>query len=92
MLAKYGEIYNFDDSTEIFFIFLSNVSQYWYLDESLRNYLWALFHNLQSQKLSIFVVKNLEDFSKRSFVDWIHNLVTIGNMVTNFIFIKVTTF
>ena len=41
MLAEDGKIYNFNNATEVFFVFLSYMGKYWYLDQSLGDYFGA---------------------------------------------------
>ena len=92
MPAEDGEVLDLYYSTHPHLVFFVDVSQEGYLNKGLLHQLRCLLDYLQSQVLSVFVVKYLDDLSKGSFVDATRDFISIGDMISNFILIKITKY
>lgn len=90
MISEYGKIFDPDNSTEIRFILLSNLSQDGNLKKGLLNQLLTTLRYFKSKKFFVLMVKYLQYLSKRTLVYRFYDLISISDMITFLIFVKLS--
>lgn len=91
MVSKYGEIFNPDDSTKVRLIFFTNLSQDSDFHEGLLNEFLAAFGYFEGQQLFILMIIYLDHFTEWALIDGLDDFISICNVVTDLIPIKLTS-
>lgn len=90
MAAKYGEIFDSHNIVDILGVSLFNVGQNCHLHIRLLHDLCRFFNHLNCHLFSCFMVADSQNFSEWAFIDWIENLVAVGQVISQLVLIELS--
>lgn len=92
VIAEDGKIFDADNAINIRLILFFDLGQNGYFRVCLLNDVLALFHYFQGQMFLGLVVKHLDNFAEGSFVNRLHDLISIRNMIAYLVFVELILF
>lgn len=92
VIAEDGKVFDANNAIYIRLVFFFDLGEDGHLSVGLLHDVLALFHNLQGQMLLGLVVEDLDDFAEGPLVDRLDYLIAIGNMIADFVFVKIVLF
>lgn len=90
MATKNSEILDAYDPTDVTTVSLFDMGENGNFDVSLLHNISRSLNHFHCHFLPWLMVANPQHLSKRTFVDWIEDLVAIGNVVTQLVLIELT--
>lgn len=92
MIAEDSKIFDANYPIHVGLVFFFDLGENGHFCVGLLHYVLAFFHDLQGQMLLGLVIEDLDDFTKGSLVDRLDYLITIGNMIADFVFVELIVF
>lgn len=91
MIAKDGEIFDSDNSTQIRLILLPNLSENGDLKEGLLDELLWTFSYFKCEQLFSLMIKYLDNLAKSSLTNRVHYFISISDVIAHFVLIELAT-